>query len=241
MPLDPGVYSHHPHLADLIADPEGAAMRTMQPSDFDAGVIESGGPADWRYTDEERIALWQEEMAGRFDRDLWVFGYGSLMWNPALMFEEVRLADLPGHVRRMCMIDTLGGRGSMKAPGLIAGLDTGAGTCTGLAFRIPAAAVATETEILWRRERLCPGYRTAFVGVETAQGPVEALTFVADHAAEGVDVAIPRAEQVRMIRGGEGVLGTSLAYLQGMVTHLRDFGIHDAELEALLAEAEAEA
>ena len=80
--------------------------------------------------------------------DLWVFAYGSLIWDPALIFTEVRRAYAPHHARRFILEDTYGGRGTVEAPGLMAALDAGAG-CHGLCYRIAAEAVEHETEILF--------------------------------------------------------------------------------------------
>ena len=76
-------------------------------------------------SNEEREATRHEILSGRRDADLWVFAYGSLMWDPAFLFEEVRRADVSGYARRFCLQDEIGGRGSRDAPGLMSALDRG--------------------------------------------------------------------------------------------------------------------
>lgn len=232
-------FRHHPELRDLIEDPESSFFRTFQPSDFDAEMAENGLTADWRHSDEERERCRRQTFVDwPASHDLWVFAYGSLMWNPAMRFEEVRRAHLPGYARKFCLVETLGGRGSRDYPGLLAGLDHGAG-CDGLVFRIAADAVDRETELLWRRERFREGYRPIFVEVSTDQGAFHALTFLANPDAPDVDLDIPRARQIEMLATGEGSLGSCLEYLANLVGHLTALGIEDADLSALLRDARA--
>lgn len=79
--------------------------------------------------------------------DVWVFGYGSLIWNPAFHFVEKRTARIHGYHRRFCLWTQLG-RGSAENPGLMLGLENG-GACRGVIFRVAEQAVATELDILW--------------------------------------------------------------------------------------------
>ncbi len=231
-------YLHHPQLRGQIRDAETSFFRTFRPSDFDAKFKAMGAPDDWRYSDEQIEAARAAFLAGREGRDLWVFGYGSLMWDPALRFAEVRRGRLEGYARRFCLKDVLGGRGSRDAPGLMAALDVGAG-CEGMVFRIPRADFDEETGILWRREMIAHAYRPLFAPVATALGVVEALTFVADHTAAMICPDLCRAEQARYLATGTGELGTSLQYIETLVAQLALLGIDDAEMTALLAAARA--
>jgi glutathione-specific gamma-glutamylcyclotransferase len=160
------------------------------------------------------------------------------MWDPALHFAEVRRAFVPGLARRFILKDDKGGRGTAEAPGLMAALDTGTG-CEGLAFRIAAAEVDAETEILWRREMIGPGYLAAFVTAHIGGQPVTALTFVADHGADVIFPALSRADQVRFIATGAGFLGSSKGYLDNIVSHFALLGIVDQDCETLQHEVEA--
>lgn len=121
-------------------------------------------------------------------------------------------------------------------PGLIAALDAGAG-CEGVVFRIPADRLEEESARLWARERIGPAYRPAFIETQTAMGPVEALTFVADHAAEMIHPDLPHEDQVRLCATGEGILGTSFDYAANVLRHFETLGIEDPHLARLVSEA----
>lgn len=229
--MDP--FLHHPELRDRIAAPEASFFRSFLPSDLDARMAALGRPPDWRYTDAEREANRRRTLDGQMGADVWVFAYGSLMWDPAFRFAEVRVARVQGYARRFCLKDTWGGRGTAGAPGLMAALDRGPG-CTGLAFRIAAAEVEAETEILWRREGIASTYAPTFLPVATAQGPVEALAFVANRAAAAICPDLPLREIVQYLATGTGFLGSSRAYLESIAAQLAALGIEDPELQALV-------
>ncbi|NDV02260.1 gamma-glutamylcyclotransferase [Pseudoroseicyclus tamaricis] len=234
MPIDPAAFRHHPELIGRIKEPEDSFFRDLDVEEMSRMVVANGGPANWRYPDEMREELRRTALAGR-QGDVWVFAYGSLMWDPGIFFHEVRRARLPGWSRQLCLVDRFGGRGTPEAPGLMAGLVPG-GHCDGLAFRIAASEVEEETEQLFRREMLAPCYLPTFTPAETAEGEVEVLAFVADDSTEMIETGLPRQTQIRYIASGRGTLGTSLEYLAGVVDHFRAFGIHDDELEGLLTE-----
>jgi len=237
-PDDP--FRHHPGLRGRIADPETSFWRRFRPEDFDAPVMAWGAGADWRFTDAQIEATRLAFLADHAGRDLWVFAYGSLMWDPGFHFAEVRRGRAQGYARSFCLRDDLGGRGTPDAPGLMAALDAGPG-CEGLVFRLRAAQFDTETAILWRREMIAPAYLAVMVAVDTAQGPVRALSFAADHAAPMIRADLTRNEQARLLATGQGVLGTSLHYIETLVAQLDALGINDPEMAGLLADAQAEA
>lgn len=233
-------FAHHPNLRNQIADPLTSAMRTISTEAIARMAAKHGHSSDWFYSDAEREALRARALAGRPDADLWVFAYGSLMWDPAIRFAEVRRAFVPHYARRFILKDVNGARGTADAPGLMAALDVGSG-CDGLAFRIAAKDVETETEILWRREQIGPAYTAVFVEAEVGGAPIDALTFVADHGAPMIEPGITREEQVLFLATGVGFLGSSMDYLQGVATKLRALDISDTEVTSLLDDAEAHA
>lgn len=235
--MTPDPFSHHPELRDLIIDPQTSEFRSLSNEGVRAQLSEVGLGADFLYTDEVREAKREAFFQG-FDGDLWVFAYGSLMWNPALMFSQVHRAHLPGHIRRFILRDTLGGRGTPDAPGLMAALDTGPGGCDGLAFLIPHDRVEAETKILWQREMIGPGYLPVFLDAQTDAGPIRCHTYLADHSATLIASDISRAEQIRYLATGCGILGTSLEYLRNIARHFQALGIEDPEVTSLLHEAE---
>ena len=107
--------------------------------ELDEQARAEGWPPGWRMEHDDREANRQAVLAGRMDRDLWVFAYGSLIWDPAVHVEEYRYGTLPGWRRRFCML-LEGGRASHDRPGLMAALDQG-GHCDGVVFRIAAPLV----------------------------------------------------------------------------------------------------
>lgn len=227
-------FRHHPELRDRIADPaEATFYRTFNAEAFFAGKPEFEAFLEALNSDEQRDAIRADTLARHEGGDLWVFGYGSLMWNPAFHFTEVRRATLDGYARRFAVVDRLGGRGTPEAPGLMAALDRGAG-CEGLVFRIAEDMIAAETEILWRRECIVPGYIPTFVTAHANGTPIRALTFLADHDADDIEPDLSFDEQVHLIATGEGFLGSSRDYLVNIVGHFEAMGIRDDGCAALL-------
>ena len=100
--------------------------------------------------------------------DLWVFGYGSLLWNPGFGFAEARAARLVGHHRALC-ITSHRYRGTVERPGLVLGLDRG-GSCLGLAYRVDAADAAAVRDYLREREMVTGAYREGLRPVRLADG-----------------------------------------------------------------------
>jgi glutathione-specific gamma-glutamylcyclotransferase len=98
------------------------------------------------------------------DSDVWVFAYGSLIWNPIFRYVERRVGTIYGFHRRFCLWVPVG-RGTPDNPGLVLGLDRG-GSCRGIAFRIAAADVPSELLLVWRREMIVGSYIPRWVRVE---------------------------------------------------------------------------
>jgi cation transport protein ChaC len=238
MPDAADAFALHPELRSRIADPLSSPSRTLTTAKLAALCEQRGLPTGWWYADGEREAERVAFLAGRRDADLWVFGYGSLMWDPALRFEEVRRAHVAGYARRFILKDVYGGRGTAEAPGLMVALDRGPG-CHGLAFRIARDTIEAETEILWRRERIGPAYRPVLVEAVAAGSRVMALTFVADHDAALIDTSLTRAQQAEYCATGTGFLGSSLDYLRNIHGQFAALGIEDEEVSGLLRDTEA--
>ena len=212
-PTDP--YRHHPGLRGKIRPAEDSYFRNLDMAEFDRRIAEAGLPEDWRTPDAVREARRHEVLEGRFDSDLWVFAFGSLMWDPAMEYAEVLRGRTDAYERRFCLVDT-GGRGSAEHPALQLAIDdvTGAGRgCDGLAFRIEADKIDHETFVLFRREMISHAYRPVWLQLDTVIGRIEALAFAADHSSDRIDTTIPIAEQARMIAKAEGMLGSNAEYL----------------------------
>ncbi len=129
-------------------------------------------------TDEE-LAVSREATLKDWDRktDLWLFGYGSLIWNPGLPTVEAVRGRVHGYHRGLYLWSRVN-RGTVEQPGLVLALDRG-GSCTGIAFRLAAPGAESHLEVLWRREMAMGSYRPAWLPCTLADGRrVDALAFV---------------------------------------------------------------
>ena len=189
-------------------------------------------PAQMRATLEAALARWN----GR--EPLWVFGYGSLIWNPELDFDRRAPARICGYHRRLCL-RSVRNRGTQDCPGLVAGLDRG-GSCCGIVYRVPAAAVHAQFERLWEREMFMGSYRPRWLRCHRLDRPqiVTALAFVVRRDVFNYCGQLPEREMIDILRRAHGLYGSSLEYLQRIVHSLRDAGLHDPHLERLARRAE---
>jgi cation transport protein ChaC len=168
--------------------------------------------------------------------DLWVFGYGSLMWRPGFAFEEARHARVAGWRRCFC-IYSVHHRGCFERPGLVLGLDRG-GACEGMAFRVRAANAAATRHYLRAREQVNGVYREAHLPVELIEGERReelALAFIVERAHPNYAGQLPVALQARLVHGARGKSGNNLDYLVSTLRHLAELGIRERELERVLA------
>jgi cation transport protein ChaC len=233
--LTQDAFIHLPDLRDRVTPPQKSLLR-LTPEMFamwEQRAQAAGFPPNWRLSDDviedSRRVLLGDHSA---DDDLWIYSYGSLMWDPGFHFAEVRLADLDGYQRRFTLKIELG-RGSQKNPGLMLSLEPQAGCCRGLAFRIAADSVHDESAILWRREMLRGGYCPAMVPMTTPQGPITALAFVSNRSHPSYVGELPLGETAAMIASGKGILGTNREYLVQLATQLQTLGIEDPYVEQL--------
>lgn len=228
-------FRHLPQLREHIAPPERAALRVTPEliAQWDERARELGHGPDWRLSNDELEATRQALLGPWLQgHDLWVYGYGSLMWDPGFRFAEVRLAELPGHCRRFAHRTFLG-RGSPDNPGLMLTLENGDGCCTGLAFRLGAAWVEQDSGHLWRREMLRGIYRPGLLPVRTPQGTVTALVFAANPAHEDYLPGLSLQDTAAMIARARGLIGSNREYLDHLCGQLERLGIADAHIRAL--------
>jgi cation transport protein ChaC len=165
--------------------------------------------------------------------DVWVFAYGSLMWNPAIEFTEATPCSIEGWRRSFCFWVPLG-RGTPELPGLMLALE-GGGACEGIAYRLAPHQVHSELGILWNREMLSGVYQPRWVPAVLRDGrTVMAITFVVDpqHCQYCGDLPIERA--AHHIAFAEGRRGPCRDYLANTVEHARSLGIHDPYIEELV-------
>lgn len=185
-------------------------------------------------TEAEMSALLDSSLA-RHDpaQDLWVFGYGSLIWNPAFEYAERRPAILHGWHRRFCLKMFMG-RGTRETPALVLALDRG-GACRGVAFRIKAALVREELGILWQREMFGGAYNARWVTLRAGETHFPALTFVINPAHPRYIKELSVAQTAAMIAAAKGDLGTCREYLENTMAHLHELGFADAGLARIAA------
>lgn len=172
-------------------------------------------------------------------QDLWVFGYGSLMWRPGFDHVERQHALLHGYHRGFCVYSHVH-RGTPSRPGLVFGLDAG-GSCRGIAFRVQAHLAREVRQYLVEREQVTSVYAEAVKPVKLVGSGtrVEALCFLVDRAHHQYAGRLPFETQVDMIAGAAGQSGDNPDYLQSTVEHLHTEGIPDAGLDRLWAAVSA--
>jgi len=173
---------------------------------------------------------------GMHRHDLWVFGYGSLMWRPGFIYEEVRRATLVGYRRCFCLFSTHH-RGTAERPGLVLGLDRG-GACHGLAFRVASERRKSTLDYLTAREQVSGAYRDMLVPVTLDDAPrreVFALSYIVERRHPSYAGRLHLAEQACLIRGARGISGPNLDYLINTLAHLDSLGIREPEISRLLS------
>lgn len=164
---------------------------------------------------------------------LWVFGYGSLIWNPEFPVAERRLARAKGWRRSFCMW-SIHHRGSEAAPGLVLALDREeGGHCDGVAFRVMPGAEEATLAALRERELVSSAYLEERIELETAKGPERALAYVIDPAHVQYCGGMALEEQAAIIARASGGRGLNRDYLWSTASHLAELGIRDAELDWL--------
>jgi cation transport protein ChaC len=165
--------------------------------------------------------------------DLWVFGYGSLMWSPGFRHAERQTGLVRGYHRALCILSNRY-RGTPEKPGLVMGLCRG-GSCWGIAFRVPAARVRHVLGTLWKREMLNKVYVPTLVPVTV--GPkrrIRALAFVADTSHRQFVRELDLHGRARLVAQGIGQRGRCVDYIRNTLEHMLDLGVNDPHLARIL-------
>ena len=206
----------------LLSGELGEAIRRMDPS---IHVL----------TDAERAMSLAETLAARpvdatldGDGGVWVFAYGSLIWNPAIHIADRQAAHTPDWRRSYCLQVKMG-RGTPENPGLMLGLAPGDG-CTGVALKVAEEMVAQELDILWRREMVASGYIPRWVPISApgSGAPLgHAIAFTINPRGPSYCAELPEAELVRRLATARGQLGSSAEYLFNTHQGLAAIGIED--------------
>ncbi|WP_373086220.1 gamma-glutamylcyclotransferase [Sneathiella sp.] len=183
-------------------------------------------------THEEREATRREFLAKLPERQgLWVFGYGSLLWNPAFHFTHWQNAKLFGFRRKFCLQASIG-RGSPEKPGLMLALDRG-GSCNGRAFFIAPDKVESETEILWMREMISGSYDARLARIRLPNETVAGLAFTMNRSHPRYVADMDLETTAKFLASGEGRMGTCRDYLYNTIAHLEEMHMKDRYLHDL--------
>jgi glutathione-specific gamma-glutamylcyclotransferase len=166
------------------------------------------------------------------NKSLWVFGYGSLVWNPQLDFQRAERTQIFGYRRALCLWSRIN-RGTPELPGLVFGLLPG-GSCTGIAYEIQPAKIESETLLLWRREMLMGSYVPVWArGRSSAGEAIKVLTFRVNPAGVGFAGDLDDARIIKVLRQAQGRFGTCSEYVHNTLSALEAHGIYDKRLAQL--------
>jgi cation transport protein ChaC len=180
---------------------------------------------------EQRDASRRAMMDAIGDGEIWLFGYGSLMWNPCIHYLDRQSALLRGFHRNFCLHAPTG-RGSPEKPGLMLALKNG-GSCRGIAYRIDPAVAEHELSIVWNREMVSGAYQPKLLKLLTPQAEIKAITFVVNRQHPRFVPSIEQQQAARLIAQAEGWLGSCDEYLFSTVDHLDELGVVDGPMHEL--------
>jgi cation transport protein ChaC len=167
--------------------------------------------------------------------DVWVFAYGSPMWNPISDFDSRRIATLHGWHRSFC-IRLIAGRGTPQQPGRMLSLEPG-GSTAGVALRLCGATLEEELRILWIREMVTGAYRPTWAPVTLDDGTeVYAIAFVAEPADSQYEGDARAAAIAPSMAAATGHIGTNAEYVFKLQSALADCGMHDPYIDELAGE-----
>jgi cation transport protein ChaC len=164
--------------------------------------------------------------------DIYIFAYGSLLWNPTVDYEDEFLAKVYGFHRSFCMKTNLG-RGSFKNPGLMLGLDKG-GSCRGSAFKLRNSEAIKNIDILFRREMVTGAYKPKLLKTILVNGrKVLSLAFTVDKKHKNYFQDKEIQTKAKMISNAHGFLGSCEEYFQNTLESLSELNIVDSEMTAI--------
>jgi glutathione-specific gamma-glutamylcyclotransferase len=171
---------------------------------------------------------------------LWVFGYGSLIWDPCFAFADRQIGRVTGWHRSFCMW-SVHYRGTAEAPGLVLALDEATtGVCDGVAFRVAPGTEAATLAALRERELISYAYREEIVAVALSNGnTVRAVTYVINRDHAQYNCAMALEDQAQIIAQRYGVKGANRDYLFATAQHLADLGLADPDLDWLVTRVRA--
>ena len=194
-------------------------------------------PFDVKLLDKERLTgealerslerMLEEHASG----DIWIYGYGSLMWNPEFDFDVHRVATIYGYHREFCLWSRIN-RGTPEQPGLVLTLERG-GSCRGIAYRLRAVSARAQLSALWRREMSMGSYIPRWLDCHAGGDRFEALGFVVNRCCTGYAGKLPLDTMVQSIAIARGKYGSSAEYLFRTENTLAQHGIRDERVRQL--------
>jgi len=179
-------------------------------------------------------AQWHRQAGAQ--RDLWVFGYASLIWRPDFDFTERHASRIHGWHRALAMWSRVN-RGTPEQPGLVFALLPG-GSCQGMVYRVPGQQAEAVFDTLWAREMPSGVYDARWLPCATPHGTVPALAFTLSRRSPAFTGELAPEQYRHIFRHASGRYGTTLDYARRTLDTLREHGIHDRRLRALLALAD---
>lgn len=165
------------------------------------------------------------------DKPIWVFGYGSLIWNPLMDYAERRWARVRGWHRGFYIWSRVN-RGTPDVPGLVLALDRG-GSCHGVAYRLHDRRFEEELAILWRREMVAGTYMPKWINADIGDATVQAIAFVVNRARPGYAGRLEDENIVSIALNAHGVYGSCADYLAQTAHSLEEQGVGDRRLSRL--------
>lgn len=194
-------------------------------------------PKELLWTQQQIDASLAQTLAARPGQssDVWVFAYGSLMWNPVSDFDSRRIATLHGWHRSFCM-RLIAGRATPEQPGRMLSLEMG-GSTQGVALRLCGTTLEEELRILWIREMVTGAYRPVWTPVTLEDGTdVDAIAFVSEPSNQQYEGDAEPAVIAPLMAAASGLFGTNAEYVYKLQAALADCGLKDAYIDELAAE-----
>ena len=182
-------------------------------------------------SDDDLLASRRSLLPDDYRDEIWVFAYGSLLWNPVIETCEHRLSQVYGYHRRFCLKTSIG-RGSPEQPGLVLGLDIG-GSCLGVALKVAGEDPLAEIDLLWRREMLNGSYTPRWMTVYSGGKNLRAISFVMNRSHQSYVRDLGDMEKVKMIAEAIGFAGPCRDYLFETHDALIALDIRDQYIEDL--------
>ena len=199
---------------------------------FDMRKLESE-----RLTGEALERSLEDMLAAHAKGEIWIFGYGSLMWNPEFDFDVHRVATIYGYHREFCLWSRIN-RGTVDQPGLVLTLERG-GSCRGIAYRLRPDSSRAQLSNLWRREMSMGSYIPRWLECRSGEETFEALAFVVNRSCTGYAGKLPMDTMVQAIATAHGKYGPCADYLFNTEAALHQHGIRDEHVCQLVQRVRA--